>query len=74
MELESNVIDMATMNKMDIPTFDGKTDIEGVLDWIQTTEACFEYMEIPAHKQVKYVAYKLKAGAAAWWDQLQSQR
>ena len=59
---------------MNIPVFDGKADIEGVLDWIKTTETCFEYMEIPPHKQVKYVAYKLKAGAAAWWDQWQSQR
>ena len=31
-------------------------------------------MEIPYHKQVKYVAYKLKVGAATSWDQIQFQQ
>lgn len=48
--------------KMDILVFDGRLDIEEVLDQIQTTEAYFEYMEIHKFKQVKYVAYKLKKG------------
>lgn len=44
---------------MDIPTIDGRLDIKEVLDWVQTTEVCFEYMEILESKQVKYMAYKL---------------
>ncbi|KAL8124877.1 hypothetical protein AgCh_012512 [Apium graveolens] len=31
-------------------------------------------MEIPVIKQVKLVAYKLKGGASAWWEQLQVSR
>lgn len=50
--------------KMDILTFDGRLDIEEVLDWVQTNKACFEYMEIQDSKLVKYVAYKLKARVA----------
>ena len=60
--------------KMDLASFDGRIDIEGILDWIQTTEHFFEYMNIPEHKRVSLVAYKLKAGAAAWWEQVQFTR
>lgn len=52
--------------KIDIPTFDGCLNIEEVLDWVQTTEAYFEYMKILENKEVKYVAYKLKAGMPTW--------
>ena len=59
---------------MDLASFDGRIDIEGILDWIQTIEHFFEYMNILEHKRVSLVAYKLKAGAAAWWEQVQFTR
>ncbi|XP_039120519.1 uncharacterized protein LOC120256922 [Dioscorea cayenensis subsp. rotundata] len=31
-------------------------------------------MSIAEHLQVKYVAYKLRGGASAWWEQLQGKR
>lgn len=34
----------------------------------------FNYLEIPKEKKVKLVAYKLKDGASAWWEQLQLSR
>ena len=60
--------------KMDIPTFDGRIDIEDIFDWIQNTEYFFEYMNIPERKRVSLVAYKLKAGVAVWWEQCQFNR
>ncbi|CAM8953952.1 unnamed protein product [Rhodiola kirilowii] len=57
--------------RADIPTFHGNLHIEDFLDWIAEVEKYFSLLEIPEHTQVKYVAYKLKRGASAWWEQLQ---
>jgi hypothetical protein len=53
---------------------DGRLQIEDFIDWIKNVENFFEYMNIQEHKQVKLVAYKLKGGASAWWEQHQNNR
>lgn len=55
--------------KVDIPYFDAHLHVEDYLDWEQSMEAFFKYMDIPTEKQIRYVACKLK-GAGAWWQQL----
>lgn len=60
--------------KMDIPNFDGYMHIESFLDWLQTVENFFGFMQVLEHKHVKIVAYKLRGGASAWWEQLQVNR
>lgn len=54
--------------------FDGHLHIEDFLDWIRTVENFFDYSEIAEEQRVKVVAYKLKGGAFAWWEQLQYKR
>lgn len=60
--------------KIDIPMFSGKLDLEAFLDWIKSVESFFQYMNTPDSKKVKLVSFKLKSGASAWWDQIQTNR
>ncbi|XP_026419879.1 uncharacterized protein LOC113315844 [Papaver somniferum] len=38
--------------------------------WTGFVESFFKFMEVPDSSKVKLVAYKLKGGAAAWWETL----
>ncbi|KAA0054966.1 transposon Ty3-I Gag-Pol polyprotein isoform X1 [Cucumis melo var. makuwa] len=56
--------------KIDLPSYDGKRNIENFLDWLKNTENFFAYMGTTKNKKVHLVALKLKGGASAWWDQI----
>ena len=50
--------------KVDIPSFSENLDIKSFLDWIYEVDKFFDMAYILMEKQVKFVAYKLKRGAA----------
>uniref|UniRef100_A0A6N2KHU6 RNA-directed DNA polymerase n=1 Tax=Salix viminalis TaxID=40686 RepID=A0A6N2KHU6_SALVM len=60
--------------RADIPLFHGKLQIEEFLDWISEVERFFDFTELAEARQVKLVSYKLRSGAAVWWERLQMDR
>ncbi|KAA0057344.1 RNA-directed DNA polymerase-like protein [Cucumis melo var. makuwa] len=51
--------------KLDLPTYNGKCDIESFLDRIKNTENFFKYMDTPDRKKVHLMALKLRGGTSA---------
>ena len=60
--------------KIDLPSYDDKRKIKIFLNWLKNTEKKFTYMNTPEVKKEQSVALKLKAGASAWWEQLEVNR
>jgi len=60
--------------KIKIHSFSGNLDIEFFLDWVYEVEKFFDMTYILEERHVKFVAYMLKRGVDAWWDQLQITR
>ncbi|KAK9169459.1 hypothetical protein Syun_001599 [Stephania yunnanensis] len=59
---------LISYSSMDIYT--SKTFLIGY----KTSRFFFDYMDVTKERQVKLIAYKLRGGAAAWWEQLQCNR
>ena len=57
--------------KIEISFFIWNLDIESFLDWVYEVKRYFDVTYVPEEKHVKFVAYKLKGGAVAWWGRLQ---
>jgi len=53
---------------IEILSFSGNLDIESFLHWAYEIEKFFDMAYIPEEKHIKFIAYKLKGGATAWWD------
>jgi len=60
--------------KVDITEYEGQTQLDEFLDWLNTIERVFEFKEVPEHRKVKLVAIKLKKHASIWWEQLKIRR
>lgn len=48
--------------------------IEEFFDWLAEIENLFDYWRTEEQIKEKLVAYRLKGGALAWWNQLQATR
>ncbi|VFQ74040.1 unnamed protein product [Cuscuta campestris] len=64
----------ATDFKVDIPTFEGKNDLDDFLEWLETVECVFDFKDVPEEKKVKIVALKFRKYASTWWSNLFNQR
>ena len=56
--------------KMKIPSFQGKNDPEGYLEWEKKVELVFDCHNCAEFKKVKHVAIELSDYAIIWCDQL----
>ncbi|VFQ95153.1 unnamed protein product [Cuscuta campestris] len=53
--------------KVDVPTFEGKNDLDEFLEWLETVERVFDFKEVSDEKKVKIVALKFRKDASTWW-------
>ena len=54
--------------------YDGKMDINVVLDWLSDIEKFFDYENTLDNRKVKIAITKLKGHASLWWEHLQTNR
>jgi hypothetical protein len=57
------VANMGAREKMEIPMYEGKLDVEELLDWIRALDKYFDYEEIEDEKKVKHDVSRLKGHA-----------
>jgi hypothetical protein len=65
---------LGAIPKIDIPMYEGKLDVEELLDWIQAMDKYFDYEDIDEEKKVRHDVTRLKGHAVLWWDELQVDR
>ena len=58
----------------EVVPYDGKLDINVVVDWISNIEKFFDYENTPYNRKVKIVVTKLKGRASLWLEHLQIDR
>ena len=55
---------------IEVTPYDGKLDINVVLDWIFDIEKFLIYEKNPNNRKVKIASTKLKGHALLWWENL----
>ncbi|KAL5764411.1 hypothetical protein ACOSQ2_017005 [Xanthoceras sorbifolium] len=60
--------------KVEIPEFEGKSQSDEFVEWLNTVDRIFDYQDVPENKKVKLVAIKLRKHASFWWENLKRQR
>ncbi|VFQ78800.1 unnamed protein product [Cuscuta campestris] len=52
--------------KVDIPTFEGKNDLDEFLEWLEMVERVFDFKEVSDEKKVEIVVLKFRKYASTW--------
>ena len=55
---------------VEVVPYNGKLDINVVLDWISNIEKFFDYENTLDNRKVKIFVTKLKGHASIWWEHL----
>ncbi|VFQ89807.1 unnamed protein product [Cuscuta campestris] len=53
--------------KVDVPTFEGKNNLDEFLELLEKVERIFNFKEVSDEKKVKIVALKFHKDASTWW-------
>jgi hypothetical protein len=62
-------VKLGAREKIDIPIYEDKLDVEVFLDWIRSMDKYFDYEDVDEEKKVKHVVTRLKGHAMLWWDE-----
>ena len=74
MRLLRTVLGSVVKHRIEVSSYAGGLNPEGLVDWINELNKCFDYEEISEDKKVKFAVTKLKGNTALWWDGVQEQR
>ena len=50
--------------------YEGKLDVEELLDWIRALDKYFDYEDVKEDRKVRHAITRLKGHATLWWDEL----
>lgn len=66
---------MRTMDSnLDLPTYNGKMDLEAAMDWVDALTSFFDCEDIPKNQRVKISKSRLKGSTVTWWNFTQDDR
>jgi hypothetical protein len=68
------VVRIGAREKLDISMYEGKLDVEELLDWFRSLDKYFNYEDIEEDKKVKLIVTRMKGHATLWWDELQADK
>ena len=72
---QNNKVDGELGNiKLNVPIFQGRSDLEAYLEWEKKVDLIFECHNYSEEKKVKLAAIEFTNYAIVWWDQLTTNR
>ena len=70
-----NSMERRTMDaKLDLPTYDGRMNLNAIVDWVDALNSFFECDEISKNQRMKIAKSKLKRTTLTWWNITQGDR